>query len=115
MEKQGVLLVLRSRSLVWSGTCPRAGHPGGNPFEVPGPSSLPTQPTVQPTTATATYLCATCPESQVTGSGVPTFGPDAMPAYMAEMLRQQREMMAMNQQLIAMLRRMDLEGKKKQS
>ena len=50
----------------------------------------------------------------MTGSGVPTFGPDAMPAFMAEMLRQQREMMAMNQQLIAtMLRRMDLEEERR--
>ena len=50
----------------------------------------------------------------MTGSGVPAFGPDAMPAFMAEMLRQQREMMAMNQQLIAtMLRRMDLEEERR--
>ena len=46
--------------------------------------------------------------------GLPIFGPDAMPAFMAEMLRQQREMMAMNQQLIAtMLRRMDLEEERR--
>ena len=82
---------------------------------VPGPAPLPTQPTAQPAAATGSPTSAPPAQSpQVTGSGVPTFGPDAMPAFMAEMLRQQREMMAMNQQLIAtMLRRMDLEEERR--
>ena len=102
-------------ALFGPGPAQGAGHTGGNPFEVPGPSSLPTQPTVQSTAATGSPTSAPPAQSpQVTGSGVPTFGPDAMPAFMAEMLRQQREMMAMNQQLIAtMLRRMDLEEERR--
>ena len=102
-------------ALFGPGPAQGAGHPGGNPFEVPGPAPLPTQPTAQPTAATGSPTSAPPAQSpQVTGSGVPTFGPDAMPAFMAEMLRQQREMMAMNQQLIAtMLRRMDLEEERR--
>ena len=102
-------------ALFGPGPAQGAGHPGGNPFEVPGLSSLPTQTTVQPTAATGSPTSAPPAQSpQVTDSGVPTFGPDAMPAFMAEMLRQQREMMAMNQQLIAtMLRRMDLEEERR--
>ena len=102
-------------ALFGPGPAQGAGHPGGNPFVVPGPAPLPTQPTAQPAAATGSPTSAPPAQSpQVTGSGVPTFGPDAMPAFMAEMLRQQREMMAMNQQLIAtMLRRMDLEEERR--
>ncbi|CAE7763377.1 unnamed protein product [Symbiodinium sp. CCMP2592] len=42
------------------------------------------------------------------------FTPEQMPGFMMELLRQQREMMAMNQQLVAtMLRRMDLEEERR--
>eukprot|EP00439_Symbiodinium_sp_Y106_P019413 s6760_g2.t1 len=100
-------------ALFGPGPAQGAGHPGGNPFVVSGPASLPTQPTA-PAAAMGSPTSAPAQSPQVTGSGVPTFGPDAMPAFMAEMLRQQREMMAMNQQLIAtMLRRMDLEEERR--
>ena len=75
-------------ALFGPGPAQGAGHPGGKPFEVPGPSSLPTQPTVADSCYWVSYLRHPAQSPQVTGSGVPTFGPDAMPAFMAEMLRQ---------------------------
>ena len=55
--------------------------------DLTGPTSLPTQPTAQPATATGSLTSAPPAQSlQVTGSGVFTFGPDAMSAFMAEKL-----------------------------
>ena len=74
-------------ALFGPGPAQGAGHPGGNTFVVPGPAPLPTQPTAQPAAATGSPTSAPPAQSpQVTGSGVPTFGPDAMLAFMAEML-----------------------------
>ena len=58
---------------------------GRDIFEVPGPVSSDTAHGPADSCYGVTYLCAQ--SSQVTGSGVSTFGPDAMPAFMAEMLR----------------------------
>ena len=102
-------------ALFGPGPAQGAGHPGGKPVRGSWTFFSSDAAHVQPTAATGSPTSAPPAQSpQVTGSGVPTFGPDAMPAFMAEMLRQQREMMAMNQQLIAtMLRRMDLEEERR--
>eukprot|EP00439_Symbiodinium_sp_Y106_P067972 s1142_g11.t1 len=97
-----------------------------NPFApAQGPAPAPAQATAQPSVTAAATSSPTSapvppvqsPKAAASGSsstGPPVFGPEAMPGFMMEMLRQQREMMAMNQQLVAtMLRRMDLEEERR--
>ncbi|CAE7672294.1 unnamed protein product [Symbiodinium sp. CCMP2592] len=108
-----------------------AAQQGANPFApVHGPSPAPTQaqpsepaagsptgttvPPVQSPKASAPPVQSPKAAAPSSSSGSAGFTPEQMPGFMMELLRQQREMMAMNQQLVAtMLRRMDLEEERR--
>ena len=109
-----------------AGAAAGAAQHEANPFApAQGPAPAPAQATAQPSVTAAATSSPTSapvppvqsPKAAASGSsstGPPVFGPEAMPGFMMEMLRQQREMMAMNQQLVAtMLRRMDLEEERR--
>ena len=101
------------------GAAAGAAQPEANPFApAQGPAPAPAQATAQPSVPAAATSSPTSapvpPRASSSSTGPPVFGPEAMPGFMMEMLRQQREMMAMNQQLVAtMLRRMDLEEERR--
>ncbi|CAE7423530.1 unnamed protein product, partial [Symbiodinium sp. CCMP2592] len=108
-----------------------AAQQGANPFApVHGPAPAPTQaqpsepaagsptgttvPPVQSPKASAPPVQSPKAAAPSSSSGSAGFTPEQMPGFMMELLRQQREMMAMNQQLVAtMLRRMDLEEERR--
>ncbi|CAE7304283.1 unnamed protein product [Symbiodinium sp. CCMP2592] len=114
------------------GPAPEGAQQEANPFApVQGPAPAPTQaaqpsvpaagspagatvPPVQSPKASAPPVQSPKAAAPSSSSGSAGFTPEQMPGFMMELLRQQREMMAMNQQLVAtMLRRMDLEEERR--
>ncbi|CAE7811928.1 unnamed protein product [Symbiodinium sp. CCMP2592] len=114
------------------GPAPEGAQQEANPFApVQGPAPAPPQaaqpsvpaagspsgatvPPVQSPKASAPPVQSPKAAAPSSSSGSAGFTPEQMPGFMMELLRQQREMMAMNQQLVAtMLRRMDLEEERR--